>query len=202
MKKRNEASQKGVFQRKARDKTKHSTRVRARPAKDATGAGAVTEAKMLLVLSDPKLMNATTTEKIKRSGVSRATWYRHRNDPLFRARMGHAVREALDEHLGPILHSLAESAKAIGREGHPDRKLYLELIGEYDPAAAKERAKETPLSDPQRMTDEELLNAFAGRMELLPPGVLRRMGKDPDAHLDREGQRETSPDERKRTPSL
>ena len=94
MKKRNEASPKDVSQPKKRDKTKHSTRVRARPAKDATGAGAVTEAKMLLVLSDPKLMNATTTEKIKRSGVSRATWYRHRNDPLFRARMSHEVRKA------------------------------------------------------------------------------------------------------------
>lgn len=202
MKMRKQPSPKAMAPSPARDKTKHSTRVRARPAKDGTGAGAVTEAKMLLVLADPKLMNATTTEKIKRSGVSRATWYRHRNDPLFRARMGHAVREALDEHLGPILHSLAESAKAIGREGHPDRKLYLELIGEYDPAAARERANEPPRPDPQRMTDEELLRAFEGRMELLPPGVLRRMGKDPDAHRDREVQHGPPPEDRKKPPSF
>lgn len=181
MKSRKQPSAKALSPSPARDKTKHSTRVRARPAKDSTGAGAVTEAKMLLVLADPKLMNATTSEKIKRSGVSRATWYRHRNDPLFRAKMGHAFREALDEHLGPILHTLAESAKVVGREGHSDRKLYLELIGEYDPVAARERAKEPPTPNRDRMTDEELLKAFEGRMELLPPGVKRRLGMDPYA---------------------
>ena len=164
---------------------RHTTRVRARraPARDATGAGATAEAKMLLVLADPTMLNATTTAKIKRSGVSRATWYRHRNDPLFRARMSHAAREALDEHLWPVLHSLAESAKVVGREGHPDRKLFLELLGEYDPAAAKERRLEEQQqkakANYQVMSDAELIAAFEGRPELLPPGVRRRMGLEP-----------------------
>ena len=35
------------------------------------------------VLADAKLLAKTTTEKIRLAGVSRATWYRHRNDPLF-----------------------------------------------------------------------------------------------------------------------
>jgi hypothetical protein len=34
------------------------------------------------------------------------------------------------------------------------------------------------------MTDEQLLEMFKGREERLPIGVLRRLGRDPDAAAD------------------
>jgi hypothetical protein len=35
------------------------------------------------------------------------------------------------------------------------------------------------------MSDAELIAMFEGREHLLPVGVLRRMGKDPDAEIDK-----------------
>src|SRR3712207_5416410 len=103
---------------------RHPTRVRARPARDITSAGGGAEAKMLPAPADAKLLGKSTSEKIKASGVSRATWYRRRQCPLFRARMSDACRHALDEHTGPVLQALADSAKVLGKDGHPDRKLF------------------------------------------------------------------------------
>ena len=167
-----------------RDKTRHSTRVRARPAKDHAAAGASTEAQMLVVLADPHMLNRSTAAKAAKAGVSRATWYRHLKDPLFRARANAACSESLQEHLGPVLHALAESALAIGRHGHQDRKLFLELVG-FTAAAVAQKDQEGSQKHGAVMSDAELLACFEGREELLPPGLLRRLGRDPDAHLDR-----------------
>jgi hypothetical protein len=115
--------------------------------------------------------------------MARSTWYRHTSgDPLFRARAIAAYRTACDDQLGPVLHALCESAKQIGRDGHQDRKLYLELLGIHDEqAAARKRREEEETKPSQTMTDQELIDAFAGREHLLPPGVQRRLGIDPDA---------------------
>ena len=172
------------------DKIEHSTRVRARarrPAKDSAAAGAATEAKILRVLADPQHLHKSTTAKIKLAGVSRSTWYAHLNDPLFRARVTAACRRALDDHLGPILNALVESAQIVGKEGHPDRKLFLELQGSVQPGASVEVSEE--MKKPAAvMSDQELLEAFVGREHLLPAGVLRRLGRDPDSGLDKPNQ--------------
>src|SRR5512133_3109728 len=86
-----------------RDKVRHSTRGRARAAKDQLSAGASTEAQLLLVLVDPAMQGKSTAAKAAKAGVSPATWYRHLKDPLFRARANAACAQALQEHLGPVL---------------------------------------------------------------------------------------------------
>jgi hypothetical protein len=163
---------------------RHSTRVRARPAKDGISAGAATEAKMLRVLADPAMLNKSVAEKAAKAGVSRATWYRHVKDSLFRARVNAACRQTLDEFLGPVLHALGTMASEASRDGHPDRKLYFELVGFTAEALAAHDQAGMAKAD-EELTDEELLACFEGQEHLLPPGLLRRIGKDPDAHLDR-----------------
>ncbi|HWE97579.1 MAG TPA: hypothetical protein VG269_26725 [Tepidisphaeraceae bacterium] len=147
------------------------------PAADAT------ERAILESLADPQLRALSVEQRCDLLGISRSTWYRHTSeDPLFRARALVAYRTACDDQLGPVLNALCESAKLHGREGHQDRKLYLELLGIHDEqAAARKRREEEETKPSHNMTDQELIDAFAGREHLLPPGVQRRLGIDPDA---------------------
>jgi hypothetical protein len=149
----------------ARDKMRHPTRAREKLGKDITGAGVSAEARILRVMADPTLVNASISQKIRISGVSRATWYRHRNDPLFRARLGKVASEALEEYLGPVFQALIDSALVVGRKGHRDRKLYLEVVGEYDPKGRSARGRAEEEAERNRrsrdiMSDQELLEAF------------------------------------------
>jgi hypothetical protein len=164
---------------------KQPTRTRARPVRDRISAGGSSDAKVLRTLADPKLVGKSTTAKIQASGVSRATWYRRQSDPFFRARMNDVYFRALSTHVAAVLHALAESAIIHGRKGHADRKLLLELVGLYEPTTSEAADSATRTAEPvSAMTDEQLLEMFRGREERLPIGVLRRLGRDPDAAAD------------------
>ena len=60
-------------------------------------------AKMLAVLADPKLLGSTTSQKIRKSGISKELWYRHRSDAGVLFKMARACHDALDEYTGPVL---------------------------------------------------------------------------------------------------
>lgn len=120
------------------------------------------------------------TNRCELLGISRWTWYEKMRDPLFKARASKVYRDLCGERISLVLDALAESATILGKDGHPDRKLFLELVGEYQPGAMIEPDKKPG----EKMTDDELVAAFSDRPHLLPPGVLRRLGRDPDAHLD------------------
>lgn len=93
--------------------------------------------------------------------------------------------QSCDDALGPVLHALVRSAQLEGKEGHQDRKLYLGLLGIYEPGVIGGRGKEEDEKKPaSTMTDAELIAHFADRPHLLPAGVQRRMGIDPDAAKD------------------
>jgi len=150
------------------------------PASDDTGR------RILESLANPALRALTIEERCELLGIARSTWYRHTSeDPLFRARAIEAFRQTCDEELGPILDALCSSAKFLGKEGHQDRKLYLGLLGIYEQgsvAGGRRSVEEEEHKSPtQTMTDAEMLAHFAGREHLLPPGVQRRLGVDPDS---------------------
>jgi hypothetical protein len=150
---------------------------REKPARDASSAGAASEAKMLAVLGDSRFVTKTISEKARAAGVSRATWYRRKKDPLFSARAGAACRKALNGHLGPVLAALSESAATPAHKNFLDRKLFLELVGMYPPEPGSILPVSCQgLADVDAMSDEELLKVFEGAEHRLPPGLRRRMG--------------------------
>lgn len=153
---------------------------RSKPDKTKPAADS-TERLMMESLADPAHRKLTISQRCELLGISRRSWYLRLEDPLFKARAARVYRELCDEHLAPVLDALTQSALLLGKDGHQDRKLYLELLGEYVPGQQREDAKKPG----EQMTDEELLAAFEGRMHLLPPGLLRRMGRDPDAEKDK-----------------
>jgi len=143
-----------------------------------------TEAAIVESLADPGQRRLTVRERCRRLGIHYSTWYRCLADPLFKARASKAYRDCCADELAPVLDALVQSAKEIGREGHQDRKLLLELLGEYDAGTRGRGDVETQTKAGSRMSDEELVAAFADKPHLLPVGVLRRLGKDPDADAD------------------
>jgi hypothetical protein len=80
------------------------------------------------------------------------------------------------EDLGKVLAVLVQSAQMPGREGHADRKVYLEMMGMYQPAArAHVEVKAEARASSGDLSDEQLLELFRGNEQYLPPGVRRRL---------------------------
>lgn len=144
------------------------------------GGGEAVEAKIIESLADPAQRPLTVGDRCALIGVSRSTWYRHMEDPLLAARARRAYRDCCGNELGRVLQALIQSAVIEGKDGHPDRKLYLELLGEYEPRS-RVKIEEGPQKTGAEMSDGELLAAFEGREHLLPPGVQRRLGRETDA---------------------
>lgn len=164
---------------------KPSKPAKRRKDKTLPAGPADTEALIVESLADPAHRVLTVGQRCELIGISRRTWYRHLEDPLFRARASRAYRDCCNDELSGVLNALIQSAKLLGRDGHQDRKLFLELLGEYSPDGSGSSG--TVDGKPgHRMSDDELLAAFDGLPHLLPVGVLRRMGKDPDVNEEQE----------------
>ncbi len=156
-------------------KAANTTRRRPDPSLPA-GRTADIEARIIESLADPAQRPLTVGARCAAMGIHRCTWYRHMEDPLFRARAAAAWRECCRDALGPVMQALLTSAQIEGREGHQDRKLLLELLGEYTPGQSVEvRAAAAPASVDD-LDDAALLALFEGRENELPPGVRRRLG--------------------------
>lgn len=158
---------------------------RAKKDRGLPAGPADTEQTIIESLADPVQRVLTVGQRCELIGISRRTWYRHLEDPLFKARAAKAYRQCCNEELSAVLDALIASAKLLGKDGHADRKLFLELLGEYQPGSGGRGGDgEEPKKPTHRMSDEELLAAFEDKPHLLPVGVLRRLGKDPDAASD------------------
>lgn len=120
---------------------------------DLTAAGRrILEAMVL-----PGGMLLTTTDLCARADVERRHAYTIMGRPEFR-RAKEAIGAAyLHDHLAPILAALARSASIDGRDGHPDRKLCLEMLGMYTPTSRKTVETITGATAP---TDEQTLAAY------------------------------------------
>lgn len=128
---------------------------------------------MLESLANPEHRMLSVGQRCELLGISRSWWYEKMDNPIFKARASAHYRRLCDNRLGEVLAALVDSAMLPGKDGHPDRRLYLELLGEYRPGmdVNDERTRKPG----ERMTDEELIQAFEGREHLLPPGVKRRL---------------------------
>jgi hypothetical protein len=85
-------------------------------------------------------------------------------------------RECVREDLWKVLAVLVQSAQMPGREGHADRKVYLEMMGMYQPAAtAHVEVKAEARASSGDLSDEQLLELFRGNEQHLPAGVRRRL---------------------------
>jgi hypothetical protein len=175
-----------VRQREAWDLVQQFTPPQRGPRDRTQPTAEDTEALILESLANPAHRPLTIEQRCVLLGIARSTWYRHTTDPQFKARATKAFRDAAADAFGPILDVLVTSALAEGKEGHADRKLYLQLTGAIDGngAGGRSRDEETPVKRGAEMTDQELLLAFEGRMDLLPPGLQRRLGQDPDVAKD------------------
>jgi hypothetical protein len=87
-----------------------------------------------------------------------------------------AWRDCVHEDMGKVLAVLVQSALMPGREGHADRKVYLEMMRMYQPAASThvEVKAEARVSSGD-LSDEQLLELFRGNEQHLPSGVRRRL---------------------------
>lgn len=138
-------------------------------------------------LANPLHRPLTIGQRCDVIGIHRGTWYRHMADPLFRAAMATAMQAAAGDLLGPVLDVLAHSALVEGKDGHQDRKLFLQLhglVGDNLPGQRRGKEEEQAQKKGRDMTDGELIAAFEGREHLMPPGLLRRLGRDPDRATD------------------
>lgn len=85
------------------------------------------------VLMRPDSLKMTNAEIAREAGINAATLYRLKATPEFQEFLQVRTTSLYDEHLPKVIHALAESACMKGPLGHADRKLFLQVAGEYVP---------------------------------------------------------------------
>lgn len=92
-----------------------------------------TQLKVLGVLLDPKYYNATGTEKRKAAGCSIYQYHKIMRDPTFNDLVTKCLLSMVHMESGAILQTAIDSAKIMGREGFPDRRMLMEMLNFYKP---------------------------------------------------------------------
>lgn len=92
-----------------------------------------TQKKVLAVQIDPAYFKKSNREKIEAAGCSVFQFYKIMRDPTFNQLIHSMLFELVRGESGPILDAMVKSAKLIGREGFPDRRMALEMLNYYRP---------------------------------------------------------------------
>ena len=87
----------------------------------------------MAVWANPEHWAATDEEIIGEAGVSRSTYYKAKQDPVLLEEWHKLCREILGDRLLSIYQASIQTACVVGRDGFQDRKLLLEMAGEYTP---------------------------------------------------------------------
>ena len=103
---------------------------------DTARALSASERKILRVWADPAYYASTDTECIKAAGVGRATYYKAKQTPALEGERQRICREMLVQGLRGAYGAMIETAGSPGREGFQDRRLLMEMAGEYTPRQA------------------------------------------------------------------
>jgi len=114
--------------------------------------------------SSPRVGRWPTTQKslsqdvlgLRSDRVIRA--WREKN-PAIEAAIGMLQAKALFEHRRDVLNALITSASTPDHLNHQDRKLFLEMTGDYTPKQEIERRMKVGQDDLSQMSDAELLEA-------------------------------------------
>lgn len=91
------------------------------------------EKRIFEVLTNPEYYNWTTTCKIEKTGVSRAQFYIIMGDEWFRKQVKNFFLQQVATDIGPVIDSALQTSKIVGKDGHADRKMLLEMAGQYEP---------------------------------------------------------------------
>jgi hypothetical protein len=103
------------------------------------------ERNVLAVLINPAYFHALDAEKCKAAGASESRFYQVKGDPWFQAQLRDAFLSFVQESVGPIIAASIDTAATSGRDGHPDRKMLLEMAQLYTPNSKIEHAGEVAL---------------------------------------------------------
>jgi hypothetical protein len=97
------------------------------------------EKAVLDILADPAYFKATNEEKVEASGVSRRRFYEILADPWVRDQQKQLCLDMIRSRVNDIVGAAVTSAvECIGKEGHLDRKMLLEMSGLYEPKQKQE----------------------------------------------------------------
>lgn len=105
-----------------------------------------TEKKLLEVLLDPANYNLSVTNICKKAGVVRQSYYDAMKKPQFREYMNEITRDVLKGKVANLINAAYKFAIADIR-GHQDRKMLLEMVGEYTPKEKREITGETTVNN-------------------------------------------------------
>lgn len=138
-----------------------------------------TEARIIRALADSRLLGKPVLIKCAAANVSRSTWYRVLSDPLFVTRARAVYRHALESDRAAVMTALLVAATDPTRDGHQDRKLYFQLLGDLDEAGGRRKAEgsEDEKSVLKGMSDQELIETARELGLAVPAGVERRQEK-------------------------
>ncbi len=98
-------------------------------------------------LSNPDNDRRDLKEIAQRSGVTPRILQRVRNKELFAQELQALLLRRIQRHLPGVIESLARSAVIDGREGHPDRKLYLAMAGMVPSTAGGRSPRDAAAAD-------------------------------------------------------
>ncbi len=79
-----------------------------------------------------------------------------RKNPAIEAAIGVLEARQLFEHRAQVLRALADSASSTSHKNHPDRKLFLELTGDYTPRVKVDQNVTGKPKDMAGLSDAEL----------------------------------------------
>lgn len=97
------------------------------------------EWRILEVWADPASWKLKADARARRAGVSAATMNRHwRDNEELREEAKRLALQALEGGLAPVYKALLETASRPGREGFMDRRLLLEMTGQYTPRSQQQ----------------------------------------------------------------
>lgn len=140
--------------------------------RDDEGLLTAAEGRVLDVMLQPESRRKTVSELCDSAGVSRSHYHRLMARPEFREKVVKLSTQMATDQLGPVFEALQTSALILGKEGHADRKLLLEMLGAHQPSRRQIIEEVRP-----KQTDAQLVAWFL-EMEVpfrkWIPGVLRR----------------------------
>lgn len=136
------------------------------------------ELALLAVMADPGHFKSKPDELIKKSGISRAHFFRLKRDPEFQRKLRVAQLDSIKSGIAPALEAMIATASIAGREGNADRKLMFEMAGYYVPYN-KFQVEETSVLPGMvgDMPDDELVYMYLATKtprDQWIPGVLQR----------------------------
>lgn len=119
------------------------------------------------------------TQLCETAGINRTYYYELLAKPQVADRLRSLALQMAADALGPTIQALRDSAAIVGRDGHPDRKLLLEMTGVHIPTRhqVNENVSAMREDDPGTWTEERIVRFHVENKipeGAWPPAILQR----------------------------